>query len=416
MATPLLKQGSRGAEVRQLQQFLKDKGYYKGNVDAIFGPQTAAAVKAFQQAQGLKVDAIVGPQTWGAINALKAASQPAKTTASKPASTTTPKTAAQSPTVPQNAPLGYLTYTPLTDEELRRMAEERVSPTYSANVEAAKQAAERSKQALEQQKEQIERLYGTRRSELQELYDIERQRASDEALKRGLARSSYAADRQAQVGELEAKALQQLQSDLALDIKQIDQQIVTLEQQLADSLKRLDIDRATEIRSIIDQLKQEQENKLLQIQQYNNQLAAQERQEQFQREQFDWQKALQEWEKQFKQKQFDWQKYIDQQQLALAKARAAGGGGRGRATTSNVSPYQLAYNNVFNSKDPVATFNSKKYQYMSVLSSNEFQALQAAVNAYAAQRKSVQTTPKSSTSTNLKSKLQQAVGRGATIH
>ncbi len=390
MATPLLKQGSRGAEVRQLQQFLKDKGYYKGNVDAIFGPKTAAAVKAFQQAQGLKVDAIVGPQTWGAINALKATSQPAKTTASKPASTTTPKTAAQSPTVPQNAPLGYLTYTPLTDEELRRMAEERVSPTYSANVEAAKQAAERSKQALEQQKEQIERLYGTRRGELQELYDIERQRASDEALKRGLARSSYAADRQAQVGELEAKALQQLQSDLALDIKQIDQQIVTLEQQLADSLKRLDIDRATEIRSAIDQLKQEQENKLLQIQQYNNQLAAQERQEQFQREQFDWQKALQEWEKQFKQKQFDWQKYIDQQQLALARARAAGGRGGGRATTSNVSPYQLAYNDVFNSSNPAGTFVQKKYQYMSVLSPQEYQSLEAAVNAYAAQQKSKQ--------------------------
>lgn len=40
MATPLLKQGSRGAEVRQLQQFLKDKGYYKGTVEPNKSEQT----------------------------------------------------------------------------------------------------------------------------------------------------------------------------------------------------------------------------------------------------------------------------------------------------------------------------------------------------------------------------------------
>ncbi len=42
------------------------------NVDGIYGPQTVAAVKAFQQAMshevdGFLVNGIVGPQTWQAL-------------------------------------------------------------------------------------------------------------------------------------------------------------------------------------------------------------------------------------------------------------------------------------------------------------------------------------------------------------
>ena len=41
----LSKLGSRGQEVRQVQQKLKSLGYYKGSVDGIYGVQTKTAVQ-----------------------------------------------------------------------------------------------------------------------------------------------------------------------------------------------------------------------------------------------------------------------------------------------------------------------------------------------------------------------------------
>ncbi len=49
--------------VRTLQQLLRARNHPVA-VDGIFGPNTEAAVKAFQQSNGLAADGIVGPQTW----------------------------------------------------------------------------------------------------------------------------------------------------------------------------------------------------------------------------------------------------------------------------------------------------------------------------------------------------------------
>ena len=63
----LSKYGSRGEEVRQIQEKLKRWGYYNGNVDGIYGSQTLAAVKLFQKKNGLTVDGIAGTKTLQAM-------------------------------------------------------------------------------------------------------------------------------------------------------------------------------------------------------------------------------------------------------------------------------------------------------------------------------------------------------------
>jgi len=57
----LLKKGSRGQEVVELQQALGI------NADGVFGAGTKAAVEAYQQRNDLFIDGIVGPQTLAAI-------------------------------------------------------------------------------------------------------------------------------------------------------------------------------------------------------------------------------------------------------------------------------------------------------------------------------------------------------------
>lgn len=47
---------------KQLQQALKDKGFYNGAVDGSIGPKTEAAIKAFKIANGLSADSIAGPK------------------------------------------------------------------------------------------------------------------------------------------------------------------------------------------------------------------------------------------------------------------------------------------------------------------------------------------------------------------
>ena len=70
----LSKYGSRGAEVTQIQTKLKRWGYYKGNVDGIYGSQTLAAVKLFQRKNGLVVDGIAGKNTLAAMGIFSSSS------------------------------------------------------------------------------------------------------------------------------------------------------------------------------------------------------------------------------------------------------------------------------------------------------------------------------------------------------
>ena len=65
----IFKMGSTGENVTKIQKALKTLGYDLGKygADGIYGGVTEAAVKAFQEAKGLKVDGIIGPETLAAL-------------------------------------------------------------------------------------------------------------------------------------------------------------------------------------------------------------------------------------------------------------------------------------------------------------------------------------------------------------
>ena len=73
---PTLRKGSKGEEVKILQNALNEAGYDCGAVDGIFGKNTKKAVEAFQKDKGLKVDGICGKRTWTALGLMPPEPEP----------------------------------------------------------------------------------------------------------------------------------------------------------------------------------------------------------------------------------------------------------------------------------------------------------------------------------------------------
>ena len=67
---PVLKLGSKGSYVLELQQKLKALLYFTATEDGIFGIETENAVKRLQVLNEITADGIVGSVTWNLINSL----------------------------------------------------------------------------------------------------------------------------------------------------------------------------------------------------------------------------------------------------------------------------------------------------------------------------------------------------------
>ena len=63
---PVVATGQNGHPVKTLQFLLRARGHTV-TVDGIFGPQTDAAVKAFQTSKGLAANGTVDPNSWTAL-------------------------------------------------------------------------------------------------------------------------------------------------------------------------------------------------------------------------------------------------------------------------------------------------------------------------------------------------------------
>ncbi len=78
----LSKYGSQSEEVKTIQEKLKQWGYYNGDIDGIYGSQTLAAVKSFQEKNGLTVDGIAGEKTLAAMGITSSSSSNNSSTSS----------------------------------------------------------------------------------------------------------------------------------------------------------------------------------------------------------------------------------------------------------------------------------------------------------------------------------------------
>ena len=75
---PILRTGSRGQDVKDLQSRLQYLGYYSDEIDGQFGAMTKAAVIEFQKVNGLDADGMVGSETKKLLFSVQAKPKPAE--------------------------------------------------------------------------------------------------------------------------------------------------------------------------------------------------------------------------------------------------------------------------------------------------------------------------------------------------
>jgi peptidoglycan hydrolase-like protein with peptidoglycan-binding domain len=87
-----LTRGSQGSRVKQVQERLTELHYFSGPISGNYMNQTIAAVKAFQENNGLTVDGIMGSETWNALFDLEYALDASATPRPAPIATPIPYT------------------------------------------------------------------------------------------------------------------------------------------------------------------------------------------------------------------------------------------------------------------------------------------------------------------------------------
>jgi peptidoglycan hydrolase-like protein with peptidoglycan-binding domain len=102
-----LSPGAEGILVSSLQEQLALLGFYRGTVDGLYGPQTVAAVEAFQTAHGLTTSGVADPTTQARID------QQILTQAQDPGTVAATTTAPAMPLRPEPSSSSAFTVTPV---------------------------------------------------------------------------------------------------------------------------------------------------------------------------------------------------------------------------------------------------------------------------------------------------------------
>lgn len=166
--------------------------------------------------------------------------------------------------------LTRLEYDAPTDDEIIKLASESLESKYKQKKDSLTDLTTEKKNdflsAIERAKENSQR----EKIEVNDSFEKAKQSVENNALKRGMARSSVVVN---EVGQLERQKNSQLgevDRELTEKIEGINSQINSLEAELSQSIKDLDMEKAVELNEKITALKEERKAKQDEVIKYNN--------------------------------------------------------------------------------------------------------------------------------------------------
>lgn len=250
--------GRRGSDIKRYQQQLNQLGA-KLSVDGIWGPRTENAYNQYRT----QLD-----------DYIKQASQSPKPVAVSNAAASNP---AQAGSVGGKTPtLARSVVTPRSKQELEEIARGRYDGQYDRQIAQLRENAQIEEQQRREAADALPAEYARRQRELEDTYGRARQSLSDQTLKRGFGRSSYATDLLSQAHAQENEQIARLGEQRDAQQQSLEREIAKLLKDARDQELTLNSERAERIRQAMDELAGEDSKAQQDALRYNNDLALEE--------------------------------------------------------------------------------------------------------------------------------------------
>jgi len=171
-----------------------------------------------------------------------------------------------------SAALKLMTYEKPTDDELYEQAAYTAEQSYQNAYNQLFNTTKSKKNILLKSIQDVESDYEKSISEMGSYFKNSAEILSDDALSRGLSRSSYALDLQNENETNRQDALRQLLSDRMETINEIQNQIDILEQEYLENQNYLSNQKSAEIEQTLSDLKDNRDQTMREVLEYNNDL------------------------------------------------------------------------------------------------------------------------------------------------
>lgn len=160
-----------------------------------------------------------------------------------------------------------------TDEEIAATAKAELEASADIKKNALKKSADEKRAALEVEIDDTKAAADKKKKSLSESYAVAKENAANEAIRRGIARSSIISEQLADFDAANIKANADIDYAAENSIKRINGEIEELSDKLSDALSSLDMETAIKVNERIQKLKTERQKRSDEVLEYNNKIA-----------------------------------------------------------------------------------------------------------------------------------------------
>lgn len=173
---------------------------------------------------------------------------------------------------PKESGLKEIEYTPESDDSIIKRAQSAIDSEKNASRTKIDDKYRDAVEALQEDKKSARETLSSSYSNLEKLYDELKERANNDSIRRGMARSSVATNRLDELDRQHLSSATEAEKSYIGAVAQIDAEISKLQRDKDNALDQLDLKSAADLEESIGKLKNERDEKVKEYEQYNNEI------------------------------------------------------------------------------------------------------------------------------------------------